>query len=108
MDEAAQYEAQAQEIRAAIALATEEAAKGTTGSHKRKSSSLFSMLGGGNKMVIEMEKVEEATESAKRLETLSECLATQAELDVEFWQTGGGYVKVCAYYVYIPYLKEQQ
>ncbi len=34
-----------------------------------------------------------AYKSAERLDTLAECLRTQAELDIMFWQTSGGFVK---------------
>lgn len=37
--------------------------------------------------------LDDALQSVKNIQTLADCLKTQAELDVGHWQTGGGYVK---------------
>ena len=39
------------------------------------------------------EDLDHALQSVKNIQTLADCLKTQAELDVGHWQTGGGYVK---------------
>jgi len=37
--------------------------------------------------------LDDALQSVKNIQTLADCLKTQAELDVGHWMTGGGYVK---------------
>ena len=133
--EAAQYESQAKELRAAIGLlgpspssssssssssskappvssipsseqqrqemdetleegqeGVEEQAAESPGAPTRAGRLLGAVKGFLFRRIIDGD-LDDALQSVKNMQTLADCLKTQAELDVGHWMTGGGYVK---------------